>query len=341
MDLARVDTLGIALVVVAARLAGREAPLGWGRGAGLGFLLCAAIYTKQTNVVYAVWILVFAARRSSGGALWAAAVAVSLSIAALVLLQRASHGWFWTWVTSMRHQGVVPGRCLMAAMVVVPSALAFGVAYVALDRRGWLRDATRLWCGMLGAAVPASMGWLNPGGWINNLIGLVLIALLAVMLLTCDALHGIRTEASVLWATATLSAFLAGAIYDPSTNVPNEQARRDAEDLHAMVRSLDDDVLVPMYPFVAARDGKTSAQLSLVEYLCTIGPGRINADAASAIREKHPKWVLLFGHPAQERDIPAWLGSRYMAEPLDLHVQALKQMTGGRMTLLRRTESGT
>jgi hypothetical protein len=237
----------------------------------------------------------------------------------------------------MRHHGVVPARCLVAAFVVIPSAAALRVATAALERRGWLRDPTRLWCGMLGAAVPASMGWLNPGGWINNLIGLVLIALLVIMLLACDALRGVRTEASVRWAAATLAAFLAGAIYDPTRYVPGEQSVRDVEALHAVVRSLDDDVLLPMYPFVAARDGKTNAQISLMEYVCAAGAGRMNADTGAAIREKNAKWVILFGHPDQEKEIPAWLGPGYAAEPIDLHAQALQEATGGRMTLLRRT----
>jgi hypothetical protein len=344
MDLARVDMMGFALAALAACVAARARPPCACRSVTLGLLLCAAVYTKQTNVFYAAWIVGYLAwRRDVRGAAVASAVALGTAAAALALLQRSTGGWFWTWMTVMKHHSLVPAKCAVAVLVVVPSAIALSRVLVAFRRRGWLSDATRFWCGMLAASVPACVGpMLTGGGWVNNLIGLALLAILVALLLVCDALRGMsastahRTTAT-RWILATMSALLLGALYDPMTNVPDPARARDVEALHAKVRTLDGDVLVPMYPFIAPRDGKSTPQISLVAYLDTVGPGRPNADAAESIRSKHAKWVLLFGH-AQEEGVPEWLGPTYVDERLDLRVQALKETTGDSMTLLERED---
>ena len=237
----------------------------------------------------------------------------------------------------MRHHALVPAKCAVAGAVVSACAAGLGAVLVAFRRRGWLSDASRFWCGMLAASVPACVvPWLTGGGWVNNFIGLAILAVLCALLLACDALRA--TDASVTrerLVVATLSALLLGALYDPMANVPDRARVRDAEALHAKVRSLDGDVLVPMYPFVAARDGKSTPQISLVAYLDTVGPGRLNADAAAAIRGKQAAWVVLCGH-SQEEDVPRWLGPGYTDERLDLRVQALKEADGAGVTLLKR-----
>jgi hypothetical protein len=131
---------------------------------------------------------------------------------------------------------------------------------------------------------------------------------------------------------------LIGALYDPTSNVPGPELSHDAGALNALVESLDSDVLVPMYPFLAPLDGKSTPQVSLIAYLDAAGPGKIDADVAHAIREGRPKWVVLCGHP-QEEDVAKWLGPAYAAEPMGLHVQALREVTGGAVTLLRRSDA--
>jgi hypothetical protein len=338
MDLARVDMMGFAIACAAAALS-RGRPLGWGRRVAVGVLLCAAVYTKQTNAFYAAFVVAALVRRDRRGAAAVAAIAAVLAVAALVVLQRSTGGWFLTWMTVMRHHGLVPAKCAVAALVVGACAAVLGSVLVAFRRRGWLGDETRFWCGMLAAAIPACVApWLTGGGWVNNLIGLAMIAVLCVLLLVCDALRAAEgAPARERLVLAALSALLLGALYDPMLNVPDGARIRDAESLHATVRSLDGDVLVPMYPFVAARDGKATPQISLVAYLDTVGPGRLNADPASAIRSKNARWVVLCGH-SQEDDVPRWLGPGWRDERLALRVQALKESDGAAVTLLRRGE---
>jgi len=194
---------------------------------------------------------------------------------------------------------------------------------------------------------------LTGGGWINNLIGLVTLAVVVALLIACDALRGLRASGGHVehppdpssgrltaataerWLVATMAAFLAGALYDPSTHVPDAARTRDAQALHATVRALDGDVLLPMYPFVAARDGKTSPQISLVAYADTVGPGRLNADAERAVADERPDWVILFGHD-QEEAIARDLRGAYTREPTDLRVQALEETTGRSVTIWHR-----
>ncbi|HEY6458728.1 MAG TPA: hypothetical protein VIY73_01215, partial [Polyangiaceae bacterium] len=321
MDLARVDMLGFAIVAVAAWTS-RARAFGPVRTALLGVLLCAGVYTKQTNVFYALWIIASLARRRPRQAALAAGLAAALGAASLVYLQEVSGGWFWTWMTTMRHHGLVAARCVFWAAIVLAVGAALGSVLAAFRRRGWLRDATLFWCGMLGASVPACvLPMLSGGGWVNNLIGLTLLALLVALLLVCDAVRALPGPSAARWIVAVLSALLLGALYDPNANVPDAARRRDVDTLHAAVRSLQGDVLTPMYPFVAVRDGKANPQMSLVACDDTVHPGDVNADPSAPLRSTHAEWIVLFGH-AQEDDVPAWLGPRYVPHPLPLRVQA-------------------
>jgi hypothetical protein len=194
---------------------------------------------------------------------------------------------------------------------------------------------------MLVASVPACVApTLTGGGWVNNLIGLAMVVLLLALLLVCDALARMQAaDVAGRWVVAVMSAFLLGALYDPMLNVPDAAHTRDVEALHTVVRSLDGDVLVPMYPFVAARDGKATPQVSLLAYLDSDGKGGLHLDVPEAIRSKQAEWVVLVGHP-QEDEVSGWLGPGYSQDSLDLRVQALKETTGREVTLLESTAPG-
>jgi hypothetical protein len=339
MDLARVDMMGFAMVSIAAFLA-RKSPVAAGRSFAIGAMLCAAVYTKQTNLFYAAWIIVFVARRDLRGAARVAAIALALSGGVLLAFQARTGGWFWIWMTEMRRFPLVPWKCAAAATVLAPIAAALGGGLLLLARRGCLSESSRLWSGMLAASIPACvLPTLTPGGWLNNLIGLTFLVWLVGLLLVCDVLRGVSgAESGARAVVAVLAAGLIGALYDPTSNVPGPELSHDAGALNALVESLDSDVLVPMYPFLAPLDGKSTPQVSLIAYLDAAGPGKIDADVAHAIREGRPKWVVLCGHP-QEEDVAKWLGPAYAAEPMGLHVQALREVTGGAVTLLRRSDA--
>lgn len=267
------------------------------------------------------------------------AVATGLAVVALAVLQRASGGWFWTWMTTMRHHPLLPERCVAWGAIVAAGGGALGGVFVALRRRGWLGEPTRFWGGMLAASVPACVApMLSGGGWVNNLIGLVMLVILVMLLVACDVLRNAAAPAAVERAVlAGLAALLLGALYDPTTNVPDSARAADADALHATILGLDGDVLAPMYPFVVVRAGKPTPQMSLVAYDDTAHPGDVNADAATAIRGRTPRWVILFGHP--QEDPIAWLGSRYVGRAVNLRVQALKETTGRSMTFYERDEA--
>jgi hypothetical protein len=181
----------------------------------------------------------------------------------------------------------------------------------------------------------------------NNLIGIAMIGLLLGLLMACDALTGMRLSAPSHAATRAqrglvfaLSAVLLGALYDPMLNVPDAEHRKDAESLHAFVRGLDGDVLIPMYPFLAARDGKTTPQVALFSSLDSNGKGGLALDVAGSIRNKHPRFLVLFGH-WQESGLRQWLGEGYTSVLLDLSVSALKETTRRQVTLLERTSNAS
>jgi hypothetical protein len=342
MDLARVDMMAFAIALAAAYAAraGRMRPE---RALLVGALLSAAVFTKQTNVFYAGWVVLHAARRDVRAAAIASCTGLALSCGALVVLQRDSGGWFWTWMTAMQRYPIVPERCLVAGAAVVAIAALVALAMRALARRGWLSDDSVYWAGMLAASVPAGvMPLLTPGGWLNNLIGPAMLLWMVVLHLACDGLRGLRSDPALSvrgtrWVVGVLAAFLLGALYDPRANVPDAERTNDVAALHAMLRGLDGDVLAPMYPFVAVRDGKATPQLSLIADLDLMRWAHLSVDLPGALRGAHAKWVILFGH-AQEQDLPAWLGPGYREHPIDLRVQALQEETRRGMTLFERDE---
>ncbi|MGH7294415.1 MAG: hypothetical protein ACRELB_05770, partial [Polyangiaceae bacterium] len=270
-----------------------------------------------------------------------AGTALASALLALARLQRDSGGWFLAWMTNMRHHALVPGRCAAFGATTLAVAALLALALRALARHRRLGDETVHWVGMLAASVPAGIvPMLTPGGWLNNLIGPALLGWMVAFLLLCDGLRGLRLDPdraarATAWALGALTAYLLGALYDPSANVPDAERTRDVEALHALVRGLDGDVVVPMYPFVAARDGKDTPQLSLVADLDAMGSGHMPFDLPGELRAERPRWVILCGHE-QEHDLPAWLGDAYVAHPVDLRVQALREETRREMTVLER-----
>lgn len=336
LDLARVDTFAFAVVALGGALAARR-PLGGCRAVALGVVLCAGVYAKQTNVFYAAALVLWVARRDRRGALLAAAVALGLAAPVLWGLQRATGGWFLYWMAFMRFHPVVAAKCAVAALGVASGGGGVLAAALLLRRRGWLRERSRLVGGLLVAAVPACvLPQVTAGGWVNNLIGLALLVILLVLLLVCDALVGMRAgDSTQRWALGVLASLLLGALYDPMLHVPSADRARDVEALHARIRAMEGEVLVPMAPFVAARDGKSTPQVALVASQDSDGKGGLDADVRGSIVSKRANYVVLVGY-AQEDGVRRWLADDYEGERLDVRVQALKEATGREGEVLRR-----
>ncbi len=232
------------------------------------------------------------------------------------------------------------------ALAASPLLVATPVLAGVLLWRGALRDETQLWLGMLVMAVPACLiPYLADGGWVNNLIAVAVLGWFVPLLLALDLLRLLQTRPAVaswmaLGASAGLALLLWHGAHDPTQFVPGAERTRQAEEMHALVRSLDGDVLLPMYPFVVPRDGKTTPQPAIIPYLDAVNRGGVQVDIAQTMRDVHARWVILCGHDLEDGLMTRWLTPDYVVDrQVPLHVQAFLDETGHSMTVLRRVDA--
>ncbi len=306
-DLARADTMNVALAALAATLVS-EHVMSTARVVGISAVLTAAVYTKQTNVFFAAWIVLYVIARQRRAGLMIAAVTFTLCAALLSWLEWSTQGWFVRWIFSMRNhvivwehltEGIHVAREGAPFIVIIP-VVAGGVAFV---RR--LRARTVLWLGLAVAAVPAAfLPMIEEGGWVNSMTPLLVFSWIAAALLVGDIDRGLGRTRSAVGVRAFVLAgawwHLHQAEWSPGSFVPSAQRWADAEALHAFVRALPGDVAMPTYPFVPVRDGKSTAQMSLIACFDASQRGRgIVCDHHDAILATGAEWVL-FGNLSYE-----------------------------------------
>ncbi len=174
-DLARVDALLPLLVLGAAWW------IRFGRGswtaAAAGLLLCAALFTKQSTIVWAgpllLWQLVYCRRR-----FWITAAAwIVPSVLIWAYLHVQSDGWFTYWVFVLPRQHPwewwsLSGFWLSDLLPHVPVALAAVVLLAFVRRRRWQRRPAALFYVAL-ATGGFGVSWLSrlhTGGGVNTII---------------------------------------------------------------------------------------------------------------------------------------------------------------------------
>jgi len=273
-DLVRIDSVWLGLVTLGLWAAWR-ARASTPAAVMAGVLLAASLFAKQTAAPFigiAVLALFLADRRR--GLILAVTTTVVTGIT-ILLLQRATGGWFWRYVFGLhqRHDfdnwlgfGLAPLRVTLLlgpALVFVPLAL--------LRRRS---DGPLLaLLGIFAAAMVATIrGAGPPWGYANAFIpamffGGVLLALAAARMQArhpalAPALLALSVAAApggLVWAADGLwprAGFALPVGYDPRALVPTAADRREGDALVARLRSSPGAVFVPFHPFYALRAGK-------------------------------------------------------------------------------------
>ena len=209
-DLARVDSLAMGLVLVAAAVVTCSPPTPR-RSILVAALLAAAIYTKQTHILFAAWITVFTfARDRRSGLVMAASLAV-ICLLAFGVLEVKSHGWFAWWMTlaaaqDLRPESFAEGEMMLAGFAPYLPPLLLVLPFM-IGRR-WVTRTTMLWVGMLAVALPVGMvPLMKVGGATNNLLPIVFTAPAVAILAALDYLDG--PAAAARHRGASLGALLA------------------------------------------------------------------------------------------------------------------------------------
>lgn len=265
LDLARVDSLFLALVLGGALLLRRAQT--WRGDVVAGLVLTAAVLTKQTTVIVmvplAAWALV---GRTGWRRLVLPLVLITGLVAVLTIGNATTDGWFGYYVVTLpRAHGVEWSLSPMFWWrdVVLTVGGAALLAVVGIWKMGRRTDRsafgfhTALLVGMLGAAWVSR---IHIGGYGNVLLpGYAALSLVAG--LGVSALWQVdsgRWRVVRLAGLALMLAQLGRLAYDPRTLIPSPEERHAGERLVARIADLDRDVMVPFHGYLARLAGKST-----------------------------------------------------------------------------------
>jgi hypothetical protein len=266
-DVVRNDELYLALVMGGLYLIAYH-PRQLGAVALAGVLGALGFFAKQTAsafiVAAGVGLLVL---RWRSVPVFAAAVAAVLG-PGLWLLQRASGGWFWTYIYRLHqnhdfyaHRAYVetPLILLKQAPIVLP--LVALLAVLLLARRHLTRSAF-VWLLAAGAGLTIScVGFGTQWAFANAFIpGVVFPAIafgvLAGRLTGAAQPEGARRAFAEGLLAALVAAQLALAFYDPRPYLPTAASRANGDRLIARLRAAPGPVFIPDHPWYAVLAGK-------------------------------------------------------------------------------------
>lgn len=263
-DLIRVDTMMIALCVLAAALAS-EPEMGWGRTVTASLAMTAAIFTKQTSAFFAGWICLFALVRHwrEGVRLSCTALAFCGVALALLLQQTRGRAWFWIFQNLASHP-LATGELRHGLQIVsgfAPFVVALPVAFTLLAATRRASAATWLWFGMLVVAVPAALlPYAKHGGWKNDMIPMVVLLVPATIAIAGDIARLNWRGAGATRVAAPVAAALFILLHPVHAGafIPDQKAWQTASNLNAFAASLDRGLVVPQMAFLPARNGQTN-----------------------------------------------------------------------------------
>jgi hypothetical protein len=300
-DWVRSDTMAMLLVVAAAAIArdGRMPPL---RACATAFVLALSIYTKQSGVVFAAWLVTFAFWRDRAGALRLAAALALFCAVPFAVLESTTHGWFLVWLLYPSHQPLQPWWAALGALgtfvLRAPFLPFLPWLAAALWKRRWLLTTTILWAGLLavsvlGGALASVKQFCCGNVWIPELM----LAWPVALMLADDWLSGSQSQdersmpARAAGVLALSGVVLAALGYDTSPFLPGADRWQAAERLDGVARGLDGGVVVTTAPMVGVRAGGPAQQPILATYE-DARSGGLQADYTAALVASGAHWVV-------------------------------------------------
>lgn len=281
-DLVRADTLFLAMVIaglLAVRLWARHPEQARVRIAGAAALLALSFFCKQTGILYVaaggavvlvlnwrvVWVYVASAGAIGLGGTW--------------ILQKASGGWFWTYVFEVHqahdfnmdrfYQSFENILWHFPAMTIVVglALVAVGITAVAKRRLPASAGALLLWSFVFAVSVlVGALGWGTQWAHFNAYMPAMATGAIAAGA-SLPALSGVarlwRPDAppfgsfvAAALAGIALSWTLYSAWWSPSVFTPTSVDQASGEALIKYLKALDGEVWVPSHPWYARLAGK-------------------------------------------------------------------------------------
>jgi hypothetical protein len=305
-DLARPDSLFLFLTT-AGLLVGWWARARLRGGIAAALLLVAAFFTKQTASPFIITLGVVLLIVNWRTALAYGTTLVVVGLPLLWVMNRATDGWFWTYVFRLHQSHLFyAGRAFLGSPVRLILLLGPGLLLIpwALLRARTPGLVYAVVVGAAGAAV-ACIGfgtqWAFPNAFVPGVFFLALAIGVALGRLIADGAPRNRPVTAWLLCAATLMlapGFLLPRLgpklprdwamdahtptgYDPRSLWPTPEDRRRGDELMTKLRAIDGEVLIPFHPFYAHLVGKRTFvhRMGVHDVLATSGPPRDLVDA--------------------------------------------------------------
>jgi hypothetical protein len=309
-DLIRVDSVFVALLFGGAAL---SLPPGKGgavrrrlsgpRIAVCAVVLCGALFSKQTAVLFIPWIVLFAIWRDWRSGLWLAGATGALSVTLLGLFQWSSDGYFWTFmVTVMSRHELIYAQTLTNALrllMIHPYLPLVALVALWLWRKGKLRLRVIFWAGMLASAMVASLATsTKTAAAANNIMTAALLSGPVALMVVLDMLAAMPRRHFARWlSTAGLAIvailLLREQIYRPDMFVPPAGHWKRVRAFNELVASLDGGVLIPAHPFIAIRNGHRNVQIHEQGHVDVLGAGLESLDIVDCVAQLDARWLIL------------------------------------------------
>ncbi len=291
LDIGRVDSLLLLFMLLAVWAARRARD--WPAGIGVGLLVFAAFFTKQTGLVALVPLLAYLAVtrwRAGVAALGTVAVGVAGSTA---LLQATSHGWYGYYIYSeLAHQPEDPSVWVhfLPGDIGSPVGFAVGLGLLGLVLGIWRHAGTTSWAfwivttaGFVGASFVSR---LHTGGGNEVLIpAYAAVALLGG--LGYDAVRRAGGGRPALVGAALALVVVAQVVRlsdHPSHLIPTAADVAAGRQFVAMVARTPGEVIVLNHPWYDTMAGKASwAQGEAVHDIVRSGPSTARTDLVRSI----------------------------------------------------------
>lgn len=293
LDLARVDSLFLALFLLAILIIRSRTSEPWHLVAGI--VLALSYLTKQTALAMAVPVVLHALVTRPRAGCWLAGGLVAVAVPSTVLLHVVSEGWFtfYVWSFPFKHPFAHPVWTTFWTndmFGVVPLALAAAAVVLAQQLLKRTRDELfwpAVFVGMVGGAYRSR---LQTGGYDNVLLpAFAVIAMMASLAMAhlADAYRERRSAQAVFVEAATYTACvlqLGMLAFDPRTQIPRAADREAGAHLLRLVAGIPGDVLVPYHGYVSTAVGKPpQAHLMQVFDILKVGDTH-SAQLAEAFR---------------------------------------------------------
>ncbi len=310
-DLIRNDEVALLLALGSVFCANAPAAMSRLRFVASTLLMTAALYTKQTAIFYIAFVLLFQFFRHPLRAIALGASVLSLSLAALGVLQWLTSGRYFYYAFQLLAQQQVHtaryAEALRAWIDFAPYLPLLPLTLLVLVWFNLITSRALLLSGILLAAFPASLlPYAKQGGYLNNLLPVALSAGPVALCLVAGLLRALRRETNAakalsLMFAASAAMYLQERTFSTDKFVVPEARWRAAERLHTTLRGLGGSLLMPEQPFVAIKAGSRIEQFHDMAWADAWLANVPNLDFRPFLAQTRPQYVTITGY-----EIPAF-----------------------------------